>query len=106
MNFVVKLLNSPRDCNAIWVIMDCLTKSAHFLPVKTTYFLSKYATLYKDCMTSWYISFDSVESRPKVCVKILEKFAKGFKQLFPSTNEWAIRKDHPNSRGYVMTMRT
>ena len=46
MDFVVGLPNSPRGCNAIWVIVDRLTKSAHFLPVKTTYSLSKYANLY------------------------------------------------------------
>ncbi|GFS35910.1 hypothetical protein Acr_00g0042620 [Actinidia rufa] len=46
MDFVVGLPNSPRGCNAIWVIVDRLTKSAHFLLVKTTYSLSKYANLY------------------------------------------------------------
>ena len=46
MDFVVGLPNSPRGYNAIWVIVDRLTKSAHFLPVKTMYSLSKYATLY------------------------------------------------------------
>ena len=46
MDFVVGLPNSPKGCNAIWVIVDRLTKSAHFLPVKTTYSLSKYANLY------------------------------------------------------------
>ena len=45
MDFVVGLPNLPRGCNAIWVIMDRLTKSAHFLPVKTTYSLSKYTNL-------------------------------------------------------------
>ncbi|GFY96673.1 hypothetical protein Acr_11g0009790 [Actinidia rufa] len=42
----VGLPNSPKGCNAIWVIVNRLTKSAHFLPVKTTYSLSKYANLY------------------------------------------------------------
>ncbi|GFS42479.1 hypothetical protein Acr_00g0080050 [Actinidia rufa] len=42
MDFVVGLPNSPRGCNAIWVIVDRLTKSAHFLPVKTTYSLSNF----------------------------------------------------------------
>ena len=46
MDFVVELPNSPWGCNAIWVIVDRLTKLAHFLPVKTTYSLSKYANLY------------------------------------------------------------
>ena len=46
MDFVVGLPNSPKGCDAIWVIVDRLTKSAHFLPMKTMYSLSKYANLY------------------------------------------------------------
>ena len=46
MDFVVGLPRSPRGCDAIWVVVDRLTKSAHFLPVKTTYSLMKHATLY------------------------------------------------------------
>ena len=46
MDFVVGLPNSSWGCNAIWVIVDCLTKSTHFLSIKTMYFLSKYTNLY------------------------------------------------------------
>ena len=34
MDFVVSLPRSPRGNNAIWVIMDLLTKSAHFIPFR------------------------------------------------------------------------
>ena len=37
MDFVTGLPKSPKQRDAIWVIVDRLTKSAHFLPVKTTY---------------------------------------------------------------------
>jgi hypothetical protein len=33
---------------AIWVIVDRLTKTAHFLPVHTTYNAKKYAEIYLD----------------------------------------------------------
>ena len=33
-------------CDSIWVIVDSLTKSTHFLPVKKTYSLEKLAKLY------------------------------------------------------------
>ncbi|XP_073151841.1 uncharacterized protein [Henckelia pumila] len=46
MDFVVGLPRSVRGCTAIWVIVDRLTKSAHFLPVRTTYSLTQYAELY------------------------------------------------------------
>ena len=46
MDFVVRLPQTLRGLNAIWVIVDRLTKSAHFLPVKTTYSLDQSAQLY------------------------------------------------------------
>jgi hypothetical protein len=36
MDFVVGLPHSPRGRHAIWVVVDRLTKSAHFIPMKTT----------------------------------------------------------------------
>jgi hypothetical protein len=36
MDFVVGLPRSPRDKDAIWVVIDRLTKVAHFIPMKQT----------------------------------------------------------------------
>lgn len=46
MDFIVGLPRTPSGNDSIWVILDRLTKSAHFLPVKRTYSLEKYAKLY------------------------------------------------------------
>ncbi|XP_075076832.1 uncharacterized protein LOC142163446 [Nicotiana tabacum] len=46
MDFIIGLPNSRRKFNSIWVIVDRLTKSAHFLPVRTTYSAEDYASLY------------------------------------------------------------
>ena len=43
MDFVVGLPQTLRGLNAIWVIVDRLTKSAHFLPIKTTFTLDQLA---------------------------------------------------------------
>jgi hypothetical protein len=37
MDFIVGLPHTSCGYNSIWVIMDHLTKSAHFIPVSTTY---------------------------------------------------------------------
>ena len=46
MDFVQGLLRTSSDHNAIWVIVDRLTKFAHFLAVRVDYTLEKYADLY------------------------------------------------------------
>ena len=46
MDFVLGLPRTQKGFNSIWVIIDRLTKSAHFLPVKTTYNINQYAELY------------------------------------------------------------
>ena len=46
MDFVVGLPRTRKGYDSIWVIVDRLTKSAHFLPVHTTYTVAQYAQLY------------------------------------------------------------
>ncbi|XP_049405070.1 uncharacterized protein LOC125868479 [Solanum stenotomum] len=46
MDFVTGLPCSFRNFDSIWIIVDRLTKSAHFLPVKTNYTAEEYAKLY------------------------------------------------------------
>jgi len=48
MDFVTKLPRTPKGYDAIWVIVDRLTKSAHFLPIKETYSIERLAKLYID----------------------------------------------------------
>ena len=48
MDFIVGLPRTQKGYDSIWVIVDRLTKSAHFLPVKTIYRIKKYAELYMD----------------------------------------------------------
>ena len=46
MNFVMGLPHTHRQHNSTWVIIDRMTKSAHFLPVHTSYLAEDYAILY------------------------------------------------------------
>ena len=48
MDFIVGLPKTQRGNDSIWVIVDRLTKVAHFIPVKTIYRGDKYAQLYVD----------------------------------------------------------
>jgi hypothetical protein len=46
MDFIVILPRTQAGYDSIWVIVDQLTKVAHFIPVKTTYSGAKLAELY------------------------------------------------------------
>jgi hypothetical protein len=46
MDFIVGLLRTQSGYDSIWVIMDRLTKVAHFIPVKTTYSEPQLTELY------------------------------------------------------------
>ena len=46
MDFVTGFPMTQTHCDAIWVIVDRLTKSAHFLPINIEYSLEKLTSLY------------------------------------------------------------
>nr|GFB50728.1 retrotransposon protein, putative, Ty3-gypsy subclass [Tanacetum cinerariifolium] len=47
MDFVTGLPRTQRRHNAIWVVVDRLTKSAHFLPIRKDYSVSKLAETFQ-----------------------------------------------------------
>ena len=46
MDFVTHLPRTPQRHDAVWVIVDRLTKSAHFLAVRMTFTLESFCRLY------------------------------------------------------------
>ena len=46
MDFVVGLPKTMGKYDSIWIIVDRLTKFAHFIPVKVTYNAEKLAKIY------------------------------------------------------------
>ncbi|KAJ9552566.1 hypothetical protein OSB04_016611 [Centaurea solstitialis] len=46
MDLITKLLRTPRKYDAIWVIVDRLTKSAHFLAIRESFMSEQLAELY------------------------------------------------------------
>nr|GEW27364.1 hypothetical protein [Tanacetum cinerariifolium] len=65
MDFVLGLPRTPSGYDSIWVIVDCLTKSAYFLPMKKTNNIEKLAQQYmkkgvihfgkRGKLSPWYI---------------------------------------------------
>jgi hypothetical protein len=46
MDFILGLPLTAHKFNSIWVIVDRLNKSAHFIPMNTNYNAQKYAKIY------------------------------------------------------------
>jgi hypothetical protein len=46
MNFIVGLPRTRASYDSIWLVVGCLTKATHFIPVKTTYNSAMLAELY------------------------------------------------------------
>jgi transposase InsO family protein len=59
MDFIVGLPRTQAGYDSIWVIVDRLTKVAHFNPVKTTYSGAKLAVLYM----SWIMCLHGVPKK-------------------------------------------
>jgi hypothetical protein len=48
MDFIIGLPNTSQKHDSIWVIIDTLTKTAHYIPVHTTYNAKRYVEIYLD----------------------------------------------------------
>jgi hypothetical protein len=96
MDFIVGLPNTSRHHDSIWVIVDRLTKTAHFLPVHTTHKTEKYAEIYIDQIVRLHgIPKTIVSDRGALFV------ARFWEQLQESLGTRAIRSStyHPQTDG-------
>ena len=96
MDFVSGLPKSERGNDSIWVIVDRLTKTAHFLGVKTTYSVDRYAELYvKEIVRLHGIPVSIVSDRDP---RFTSKFWKGFHKAMGTKLEFGTAF-HPESDG-------
>ena len=64
MDFVSGLLRSQRGHDSIWVIADRLTKSTHFLPIRTTDSIDSLSRLYiREIVRLYGVSISIVSNR-------------------------------------------
>jgi hypothetical protein len=61
MDFIMGLPRTQSSYDFIWVIVDGLTKVAHFIPVKTTYWTITSKVVHgKDSLSAWSAEEDCV----------------------------------------------
>ncbi|XP_070044933.1 uncharacterized protein [Nicotiana tomentosiformis] len=94
IDFVVGLPHTRLNHNSIWVIVDRLTKSAHFLPVKMTDTAPQYAKLYlKEIIRLHGILFSIISDRGAYLLLIFGSLSRmiGYKCQFEyhySATDW------------------
>ncbi|GKC46511.1 putative reverse transcriptase domain-containing protein [Tanacetum coccineum] len=100
IDFITKPPKTSSGHDTIWVIVDRLTKSANFLPMKDTDTMERLTRLY----------LKEVASRHRVLVSIISDhdsrftsrpesfgFSFGYEYCLPSTERWTKWKNHSNS---------
>ncbi|CAN6543660.1 unnamed protein product [Malus baccata var. baccata] len=104
MDFVYKLPCTHNGYDDIWVVVDRLTKSAHFIPVREKYSLSRLAKLFISQIVKYHgVPVNIISDRdPKFTSKFLIAFqeALGTRLLYSTTY-------HPHTDGQSeMTIQT
>jgi hypothetical protein len=96
MGFIVGLSRTSRGYNSIWVVVDRLTKSAHFIPVAMTYRVGQYVELYISNIVRYHgISKSIISDRGSIFV------AQFWEQLHKCLGTYLIRSSayHPQTDG-------
>jgi hypothetical protein len=88
MDFIVGLPRTPARYDSIWVIVDRLTKVAHFIPVKTTHSGTRFAELYM----SRIVCLHGVPKRI-VCDRGTQFTSHFWEKLHPQTDGQTERKN-------------
>ncbi|WVZ56830.1 hypothetical protein U9M48_007306 [Paspalum notatum var. saurae] len=84
MDFIVGLPRTQKGYDSIWVIIDRFTKSAHFIPVKTTYRAKQYAELYISRIVSLHGVPLTITSDERLTL-FLSRFGSNYKLLLEPT---------------------
>ncbi|GKE68249.1 putative reverse transcriptase domain-containing protein [Tanacetum coccineum] len=90
MDFVTKLPRNNSRLDTIWVIMDRLTKSAHFLPMHEDYKMEKLARLY----------LNEIVARHGVPISIISDHDSRFTSRFWQSMQEALRTRLDMSTAY------
>ena len=63
MDFIVGLSKTQKGYDLVWLIVDRLTKSAYFIPIKTTYSVAQYAQYVENIVSLHGVPVSIVSNR-------------------------------------------
>ena len=107
MDFVSGLPRTRTGFDAIWVIVDRLTKSAHFLPIRMTYTLEELARLYiKEIVRLHGVPATIISDRdPRFTSRFWGAFQKAFGTRLSLSTAYHPQTDgQSNTRGYIESL--
>ena len=94
---VTHLPRTPQGHDAVWVIMDQLTKLSHFLSVQMTFILERFCRLYiREIARLHGVQISIVSDRD---LRLTAHFPKGYghtadhEYSFPPTASWSVIED-------------
>ncbi|GJT16971.1 reverse transcriptase domain-containing protein [Tanacetum coccineum] len=113
MDFVLGLLRTPNGYDSIWVIVDRLTKSAHFLPIKKTDSIEKLTQLYlKEIVCKHGVPTLIISDRDRL---FKSRFWKSLQEAmgtqldmssaYHPEDRWSKRENYSDAGGHVASMR-
>ena len=100
MDFVSGFPLTQKKHDAIWVIVDRLTKSAHFLPIRLDYSMDRLTDLYVNEIVRLHGVPVSIVSDPRssVYVKVLERVTVSFCTRLNSSTAFQPQTDGQSER--------
>ncbi|WMV58267.1 hypothetical protein MTR67_051652 [Solanum verrucosum] len=97
MDFITSLPRSRRQHDSIWVIVDRMTKSAHFLSIKTTHLAEDYAKFYIQEVTDGQAerAIQTLEDMLRACViDFKDNWDDHLSRLESTPLTWPALKNH------------
>ena len=107
MDFATALPHSPKGNNAVWVVVDRLTKSAHTIQSGTIYRASGRQVHERDSSAAWSSYYYRVGQRHEVQISLLGEPSREsvdpseVQHILPSRDRRAVRTDHSDPRKHV-----
>ncbi|KAJ9563826.1 hypothetical protein OSB04_008986 [Centaurea solstitialis] len=96
MDLVTKLPRTAKGHDTIWVIVDRLTKSAHFLPIREDYKMDKLARIYiKEIVTRHGVPISIISDRDS---RFTSRFWQSLQKSLGSQLDWSTAY-HPQTDG-------
>ena len=112
MDFVTHFPWTPGRHNAVWVIVDQLTKLALFLAVRMTFTLKELCRLYiREIVRLHRVLVSIISDRdPRFTIYFLKSFQKAmgtqfdYEHCVSSEDKWTVGEDHIDFRGHATSM--